>query len=141
MCRHDSVHGADELAADEDDRDGGGAAGTEEAGEGALHVGATWVLVELVDGGVDPHAAKEALDGVAHAARAHAEDDDGVLGGQPLDALQRVDVHVGAAAAGAAAGGGGGDGGHVGGPRRLGSCRLIMHFCVKEIESFLWWFS
>lgn len=85
---HNAIHGADELAADEDDGEGGGAA--EEAGEGPLDLLATWVVVELVDRRIDAHPAEEPLDGVAHAARAEAEDHHRALRRQLLHTLQRV---------------------------------------------------
>lgn len=109
MGRHDPVHWAHELPPDEDDGHGGGPAGeAHEPGEGPLHVGPAGVLVELVDGGVDPHPAEEALDGVAHAARADAEDDDGALGGEALDALEGVGAGGGGDVRGPGVGGGGG---------------------------------
>lgn len=88
MGSHDSVHGADELAANEDDGDCGG--GAEEAHESFLHIFSLGVLVQLVHRGVNAHPAEEALHGVAHAATADAEDDHGVLRGQPLYVLQWV---------------------------------------------------
>ena len=69
--RHDAIHRPDEFAADENHRHGGG--GAEEVRERGLDAPGHGMVVELVDGGADAHPAEEALDGVAHAARAHAE--------------------------------------------------------------------
>lgn len=71
VAGHDSVHGANELASNEDDREDRG--GSQEREQGSLEVFATRVLVQLVHRWVDTHAAKEPLNGVAHAAGAHAE--------------------------------------------------------------------
>lgn len=88
MGSHDIVHGADELAADEDDGDGRRV--SEEPHQSALNLLASWVVVQLVDHGVDAHSAEEALDGMAHAAGAEAEDHHRILRSQPRYPLQRI---------------------------------------------------
>jgi hypothetical protein len=89
---HDAVHGADELAADEDDGDDGSAGGAvaEEAGERALQLAPARVEVQLVHRRVNAHAAEEPLHGVAHAAAAHAEHHHRALRRQPLQARHRA---------------------------------------------------
>lgn len=89
MGGHDSVHGSHQLSTNEHDGNPGGA--PEEHHERFLDLlAAPGVLVELVHGGVHPHPAEEPLDGVAHAARAHAEYHHRVLRRQPLYPLYRV---------------------------------------------------
>ncbi|CAL9173706.1 unnamed protein product, partial [Musa hybrid cultivar] len=89
---HDPVHGPNQLPADEYHGYGGAAGCTtaEEAGEGALHLPPARVLVQLHHRRAHPHAAEEPLQGVAHAAGAHAEDHHRALRRHPLHPLQRV---------------------------------------------------
>jgi hypothetical protein len=120
MRGHDSVHCPNKLPADEDDRDSGG--GAQEPHESLLQVFASGILVQLVHSWVDAHPTEEPLYGMAHAARAHAEDHHRVLRRQPLYALERVaHAHGGAPC------------GHV----RPPSLCLVMHFSFKEDEKVI----
>lgn len=80
--RHDLVGGADEPPADEHRRHGGAAA--EEPRQRLLHLLPPRVLVQLHHRRVHPELAEEARHGVAHAARAHAEDHHRPLRRQPV---------------------------------------------------------
>ncbi|KAF7071080.1 hypothetical protein CFC21_076489 [Triticum aestivum] len=88
MQGHDPVGGADELAADEDCRDGRRT--PKASGEVALHVAAAWVLVQLVDRGAHAEAREEACHRVAHRAVARGEDHHRFLGRQLCHPLHRV---------------------------------------------------
>ncbi|XLU20609.1 hypothetical protein S245_056675 [Arachis hypogaea] len=92
MAGHDPVHGTNKLSTDKDNGDDG--RGTQEPDEGPLEIFSKRVLVKLMDGGINSHAAEEALDGVAHATAAYAEYHHRVLRRQPLYPLQRVHSHT-----------------------------------------------
>lgn len=62
-----------------------------------MDLNAVRVEVELMDGGADAHSTEETLDGVAHAARAHAEYNHRILCRHRLylrQCLRRKHIHV-----------------------------------------------
>lgn len=109
MGSHDSVHGADELAANKNHRNSRRVA--EQPHESPLNLLPSRVLVQLIHRRIDPHPAEEPLDSMAHAAAAHTEYYHRALRRQPRHPLQWVPhAHPHR---------------HIVTPRRL--CLLIMH--------------
>lgn len=88
MGSHDSVHGTDQLAADEHDRNRRRV--FEQPHESHLDLFPSRVLVQLIHGRVHSHSAEEPLHSVAHAAAAQAEYHHRALRRQPRHSLQRV---------------------------------------------------
>lgn len=77
--RHEGFEAAEEHAADEDGRNGGGG----RSGEGSQ--GVDLVVFQFDDGGVDADGGEEFFHDVAHAAGSATENDDGVFGDEAAD--------------------------------------------------------